>query len=126
MTVLTDCNKTIEVSINDLEPQRNVLTLNKPMEPELALEKSSAQQLKARELIKFGQLETDIGCVLNIENPSVRVLDLNNQVRYINQLAILHTLKTRNNVAKNNYGNDIRKDDQVLVIEGIYRSKGWL
>lgn len=53
-------------------------------------------------------IDNDIGCILNISNNEVSILDLTNQIKTINKLAIRNSINTRNNVVKNMYGNDIR------------------
>lgn len=63
---------------------------------------------KRNDLVKFGLIDNDIGCILNISNNEVSVLDLTNQIKNINKLAIRNSINTRNNVVKNMYGNDIR------------------
>lgn len=60
-------------------------------------------------MVKFGLIENDIGCILGISNNEVSVLDLTNQIKTINQLAIKNSINTKNFVVKNMYSNDIRQ-----------------
>ncbi|CAD8066100.1 unnamed protein product [Paramecium primaurelia] len=120
--ISTEAGRIVDALISDLQSQKNVI---KKMDIEENPEQGIAQQkpgFKRNDLVKFGLIDNDIGCILNISNNEVSILDLTNQIKAINKLAIRNSINTRNNVVKNMYGNDIRQQDLVVILDGFYKN----
>ncbi|CAK78021.1 unnamed protein product (macronuclear) [Paramecium tetraurelia] len=120
--ISTEAGRIVDALISDLQSQKNVI---KKMDIEENPDAGAGQQkpgFKRNDLVKFGLIDNDIGCILNISNNEVSVLDLTNQIKNINKLAIRNSINTRNNVVKNMYGNDIRQQDLVVILDGFYKN----
>ncbi|CAD8163823.1 unnamed protein product [Paramecium octaurelia] len=120
--ISTEAGRIVDALISDLQSQKNVI---KKMEIEENPDAGAGQQkpgFKRNDLVKFGLIDNDIGCILNISNNEVSVLDLTNQIKNINKLAIRNSIITKNNVVKNMYGNDIRQQDLVVILDGFYKN----
>ncbi|CAD8159339.1 unnamed protein product [Paramecium pentaurelia] len=120
--ISTEAGRIVDALISDLQSQKNVI---KKMDIEENPDNGAEQQktgFRRNDLVKFGLIDNDIGCILNISNNEVSILDLTNQIKTINKLAIRNSINTRNNVVKNMYCNDIRQQDLVVILDGFYKN----
>ncbi|CAD8073808.1 unnamed protein product [Paramecium primaurelia] len=120
--ISTEAGRIVDALISDLQSQKNFIKkMDIEENPENGAEQSKTG-FRRNDLVKFGLIDNDIGCILNISNNEVSILDLTNQIKAINKLAIRNSINTRNNVVKNMYGNDIRQQDLIVILDGFYKN----